>query len=160
MTDAGPQRAMPRAARDGTKKKRLRADRAHAEAALSASEEKYRAILEMTTDAVILMGADSVIQYANRAIEQMFGYASDEMIGKNLSVLQPERLRQQHRDGLRRYLDTGMKVLNWRGAEVIGMHRDGHEFPIEAAFNDIMMDGQRMFVGYLRDITERKQDGE
>ena len=158
MTDAGPRRAMPRAARDGTKNKRLRADRAHAEAALSASEEKYRAILETTTDAVILMGADRVIQYANCAIEQMFGYSSDEIIGKNLSVLQPERLRQPCRDGIRRYLDTGMKVLDWRGAEVIGMHRDGHEFPIEVAFSDITMSEERLFAGYLRDMTERTQE--
>jgi PAS domain S-box-containing protein/diguanylate cyclase (GGDEF)-like protein len=138
-------------------KKRLRAERQRAESALRASEERFRTILETTTDAVILMDTSSVIHYANRGVEAMFGFPCGDLIGKEISILQPGRFRQRHCDGLRRYLNTGVKVLNWRGAEVIGMHRDGSEFPIEIAFSDIMMGGQRLFAGYLRDMTEHKQ---
>lgn len=138
-------------------KKRLRAERQRAESALRASEDRFRTLLETTTDAVILMDASSVIHYANRGVEAMFGFPCGDLIGKEISILQPGRLRQRHRDGLRRYLDTGKKVLNWRGAEIIGMHRDGSEFPIEIAFNEIARGGERLFAGYLRDMTERRQ---
>src|SRR6185369_7730478 len=116
-----------------------------------------RTILETTTDAVILMDTSSVIHYANRGVEAMFGFPCGDLIGKEISILQPGRFRQRHCDGLRRYLNTGVKVLNWRGAEVVGMRRDGSEFPIEIAFSDIIMGGQRLFAGYLRDMTEHKQ---
>jgi hypothetical protein len=72
-------------------------------------------------------------------------------------MLQPDRFRAAHRDAIRRYLKTGVKTLNWRATEIIGVHRDGHEVPIEIAFSDMEVDGQRWFVGFMRDITMRKQ---
>jgi len=121
------------------------------------SEEKYRLLWETTTDAVVLMRSDNRILYANWAVRDVFGYEPEELEGQDLAVLQPERFRQQHRHGVKRHLETGAKRLNWRAAEVAGLHRDGHEFPVEVAFSQLAMGGEPIFAGFMRDISERKK---
>jgi sigma-B regulation protein RsbU (phosphoserine phosphatase) len=125
--------------------------------ALRESELRYRLLWETATDAIILIDTNSVIHFANPAVEQVFGYRPDEVIGQNLAILQPESLRQRHRDGLNHYLATGVKRLNWRATETAGLRRDGTEIPIEVAFSDMEFQGRRWFVGFIRDISERKR---
>jgi PAS domain S-box-containing protein len=125
--------------------------------ALHQSEEKYRQLWETSTDAVIFMDTDRRIRFANPAVRDVFGYAPEEVIGRNIAMLQPERLRQGHRDGVARYLRTGVKKLNWRATELVGLRKDGTEVPIEVAFNDMQMNGKHWFVGFMRDVTERKK---
>jgi signal transduction histidine kinase len=72
-------------------------------------------------------------------------------------LIVPPRLREMHRQGLRRYLDTGMGTVLNRRVEITGMRSDGSEFPVELAITRIAVPGRPMFTGYLRDITERKQ---
>ena len=125
--------------------------------ALHQSEEKYRQLWETSTDAVIFMDTDRRIWFANPAVRDVFGYAPEEVIGRDIAMLQPERLRQGHRDGVARYMKTGVKKLNWRATELVGLRKDGTEVPIEVAFSDMQMDGKHWFVGFMRDITERKR---
>ncbi len=125
--------------------------------ALHTSEEKYRQLWETSTDAVVFMDTERRIQFANPAIQDVFGYAPEEVIGRDIAILQPERLREGHRVGLERYLRTGVKTLNWRATEVVGLRKDGTEVPVEIAFNDMQVEGKRWFVGFMRDITERKR---
>ncbi|MDO8546723.1 MAG: PAS domain S-box protein, partial [Nitrospirales bacterium] len=125
--------------------------------ALHQSEEKYRQLWETSTDAVIFMDTDRRIRFANPAVRDVFGYAPEEVIGRNIAMLQPERLREGHRDGVARYLRTGVKKLNWRATELVGLRKDGTEVPIEVAFNDMQMNGKHWFVGFMRDVTERKK---
>ena len=169
LTDGQAVEALRRGASDYLLKDRLSRigaavgqalERKSAQGALRASEERYRALWETTTDAVVLVDEHGVIRYANHAVEQMFGYAPEEAAGRPLTDLQAEHLRQAHREGFRRYLETGVKKLNWRAVEVIGLHRDGHEFPVEIAFSETSVGGERHFAGFLRDITERKQQQE
>ncbi|MBA3775742.1 MAG: EAL domain-containing protein, partial [Betaproteobacteria bacterium] len=124
---------------------------------LKESEEKYRLLWETTTDAVVLLGADNRILYANPAVNDVFGYTPEDLQGSDLAVLQPERLRLAHRQGVKRYLETGAKKLTRRAVEVPGLHRDGHEFPVEIAFSQITMGGKPIFAGFMRDISERKK---
>ncbi|TAL10509.1 MAG: PAS domain S-box protein [Nitrospirae bacterium] len=125
--------------------------------ALHTSEEKYRHFWETSTDAVVFMDMDRRIQFANPAVKDVFGYDPEEVIGRDIAVLQPQRLREAHREGLARYLRTGVKKLDWRATEVVGLRKDGTEVPIEIAFSDMEMEGRRWFVGFMRDITERKR---
>jgi PAS domain S-box-containing protein len=127
------------------------------EAALRLSEEKYRLLWATAGDAFVLFDSNNVILEANAALATIFGYPPAEVIGQNLAMLQPERLREGHRRGLERYLKTGSRKLDWRATEVPGLHRDGHEIPLEIAFNHLQMEGQDLFAGFIRDITERKQ---
>jgi sigma-B regulation protein RsbU (phosphoserine phosphatase) len=71
--------------------------------------------------------------------------------------LQPERLRGAHVKGLKHYLETGVKRLNWRATETCGRRKDGLEIPIEVSFSDMELQGQRRFVGFIRDVSERKR---
>ena len=125
--------------------------------ALHQSEKKYRQLWETSTDAVIFMDTDRRIRFANPAIMDVFGYAPEEVIGQDIAMLQPERLRQGHRDGVARYMKTGVKKVNWRATELAGLRKDGTEVPIEVAFSDMEMEGKHWFVGFMRDITERKR---
>ncbi len=116
-----------------------------------------RMLWEITSDAVILIDASSTIQYANPALQVIFGFSPDEAQGQPLAILQPARFREGHMRGLGHYLTTGERRLDWRTVHVPGLHRDGHEFPMEISFSDLEIDGSRMFAAFLRDITERQQ---
>ena len=147
---------LPAAVERALQEARERAARRQAEEALRESEEKYRLLWETTSDAVILMDEETRIQYANPAVMKVFGYAPEEVTGREIAMLQPERLRQAHRRGVKRYLETGVKTLDWRSTEVIALHRDGHEFPVEISFSHMDVSGKPLFAGSMRDITERK----
>ncbi|HET8731106.1 MAG TPA: PAS domain S-box protein, partial [Moraxellaceae bacterium] len=130
--------------------------RKRAEQALRVSEERFRALWEAAVDAIVVLDAKNRILYANTSLFGMFGYRSEELVGKDIAMLQPERLRERHRRALRNYLSTGHRLLDWRGTRVIGLHRDGREFPIEVSFSEIRIGGEIYFAGFIRDISERE----
>jgi PAS domain S-box-containing protein len=121
------------------------------------SELRYRLLWETCPDAVLLMDARSQIHFANPAVRDVFGYAPEEVIGQNLSLLQPERLRGVHQAEIDKYLRTGIKSSNWRAVETLGLRKDGVEIPIEISFSDMELKGERRFVAFIRDITERER---
>jgi len=124
---------------------------------LMKAEEGYRVMIETASDAVVCMDEGGAILLANPATMGVFGYEPAELIGKPLTMLMPEFLRKVHDDGLRRYLATGQRHLNWQGTELTGLHKDGQEFPVEVSFGEVTADGRRIFTGFVRDISERKQ---
>src|SRR5207248_4420806 len=134
-----------------------RAGQREAKNALQESELRYRLLWETSPDAVILMDTESRIHFANPAVKEVFGYAPEEIIGQTLMLLQPDRLRGLHAIGIKRYLQTGLKKLNWRATETVGRRKDGVEIPIEVSFSDMDLNGERRFVGFIRDVTERKR---
>ena len=135
----------------------VRARERAANLALQESELRYRLLWQSCPDAVILMDPDGGIRYANPAVEAVFGYTPQELIGQGVSLLQPERSRSGHLSALGRYLETGIKQLNWRASEMLGLRKDGLEIPLEVSFSDMELNGRRHFVGFIRDITERKR---
>jgi PAS domain S-box-containing protein len=132
-------------------------ERKQVESALRLSEEKYRLLWATAGDAFVLFDQDNTILEVNASLTTILGYAPEEAIGQNLALLQPERLREGHRRGLQRYLETGTRTLDWRAAEALGLHRDGREIPIEISFNHLRIEGKDLFAGFIRDVTERKQ---
>lgn len=132
------------------------AERTRVEAAMRESEVRFRTLWETTTDAVLMLDSASVIRYANPAVQNVFGYAPEELAGQPLAMLQPERLRPAHLHGLANYVETGQKKLDWRAIEAAAIHRDGHEFPIEIAFSAPIIGSEQLFVGFIRDITARR----
>jgi len=129
--------------------------RKQAEDALHASEERFRILWEAAPDTILVIDEDNVIQYANPALLDVFGYSPSEVVGKNLAILQPPRLRERHRRAVAAYLHSGQKTLDWRAVSVFGLHRDGHEFPIEVSFSHLSLGDQRLFAGFIRDVTQR-----
>jgi PAS domain S-box-containing protein len=132
-------------------------DRRRAEEELKSSEEKYRVIVEAASDAVISMDETGGILLANPATARIFGYDPVELIGKPLTVLMPEFMRKLHEAGFRRYLATGEQHLNWQGAEVIALRKNGQEFPVEVSFGEMISNGRKVFTGFIRDISEKKR---
>ena len=120
-------------------------------------EQRYRVMVETASDAVVCMDEKGAILLANAATTRVFGYEPGELIGKPLTVLMPEYLRQLHEGGFRRYLATSQRHINWQGTELNGLRKNGQEFPVEISFGEVTADGHRIFTGFVRDISERKQ---
>ena len=121
-------------------------------------EQRYRIMVETASDAVVCMDENGAILLANPATARVFGYEPAELTGKPLTVLMPEFLRKMHESGLRRYLaPLGQRHINWQGTELTGLRKNGQEFPVEISFGEVTADGHRIFTGFVRDISERKQ---
>ncbi|HEU4522248.1 MAG TPA: PAS domain S-box protein, partial [Thermoanaerobaculia bacterium] len=133
--------------------------RRRTEQALRQSEEHYRLVSETAQDAIFTIDEHSTIHFCNPAVQRLFGYAPSELVGQNLDVIIPERLRAAHHRGIARYLETRQRNIPWSGIELPALHRDGHEFPAEMSFGVWESDGT-VFTGYVRDITERKRAAE
>lgn len=131
-------------------------DRKKAEETLRESEERYRIIAETASDAIITIDEESRIIFANKAVGKIFGYFPDEIIGQQMTVLMPERLRNIHLSGMKRYKETGERVIKWEALELPGLHRNGQEMPLEISYGEFLKDGRHFFTGIVRDITERK----
>lgn len=124
------------------------------EVALRESEARATAITEAALDSIVTMDADGAITGFNPAAEMTFGYRRDEVIGQQLGeTLVPRSLRDQHHDGLARYLKTGEGSVLGQRIEVAGLRRDGSEFPAELTIMRVDGPGPATFVGYVRDIT-------
>ena len=134
------------------------AQHAHAQAgALRQSEARKAAILDSALDCILTMDHEGLITEFNPAAERTFGYRRDEIIGKEMAeIIIPPSLREQHRNGLARYLATGEERVLGRRIEMNAMRADGSEFPVELAITRIPLDGPPAFTGYIRDITKRK----
>jgi PAS domain S-box-containing protein len=119
--------------------------------------DSSRIIAETASDAIITIDEHSRILFVNRAATNIFGYASEEMLGAELTMLMPEYLRHVHRGGLKTYLETGNKHISWDAVRLPGLHQDGHEITLELSFGEFQKDGHRFFTGIARDITERER---
>jgi PAS domain S-box-containing protein/diguanylate cyclase (GGDEF)-like protein len=122
-------------------------------ARLRESEERYRVLLDTITDAVLLVDEAGTIAFANPGAASVFGHGAQELLGQPFWMLQPERLRPPPGQGFRQYLESGAGG----SLELQGLRRDGGEFPLEAAFSEVSLEGRRLFAGFLRDISERKE---
>jgi PAS domain S-box-containing protein len=133
------------------------ADRKHAEEDLRSIEKRHRVIVEAANDAMVSMDEKGAILLANPATSRIFGYDLVEIVGKPMTMLMPEMMRKLHENGFKRYLDTGKRHVNWQGVEVTAQRKDGQEFPVEVSFGELTSDGHKVFTGFIRDISERKQ---
>jgi PAS domain S-box-containing protein len=130
--------------------------RRRAEEEVRASESRLRAMLESALDAVVTMDARGHVIGWNHAAEVIFGYRASEVVGREMAqLIVPPALRDAHRRGLARFLETGRGVVLDRRLELRGMRRDGSEFPVELTITRIALPGAPTFTGYLRDITDR-----
>ena len=136
---------------------RLELKRQETEKSLRYSEAKNRAILDTVISGILAIDKDRIVREFNPGAERIFGYAADEVIGQNVKALMPEPYHGQHDGYVQRYLDTGEKRIIGIGREVVGKRKDGTTFPLELAVNEMVLKDERMFVGVLTDITERKR---
>ena len=124
---------------------------------LTDSETRVRSILNNAADSVIVIDGKGVIREFNPSAEATFGYEASEVLGGKVDVLMPKRHAKDHDAHLQRYHDTGEKHVVGRTREVEGLRKDGTEFPLELHVGEAQLEDEKLFVGIIRDITERKQ---
>jgi PAS domain S-box-containing protein len=133
-------------------------DNARLYGAVQASEARLAGLISVATDAIISLDDDQQIVMFNTGAETIFGWKHDEIIGKPLDVLIPERFVEIHRQHVR---DFGAGSITARKMgerqRIYGRRRDGSEFPAEAAISKLDLEGKQLFTVVLRDITEQKR---
>ncbi len=125
--------------------------------AAAAESAMLRSILETVPDAMVVIDRHGVIQQFSKAAERLFGWRTAEVCGQNVRILMPSPYREQHDEYLDRYLTTGERRIIGIGRVVVGQRKNGSTFPIELSIGEVDQGGQRLFTGFIRDLTERQQ---
>jgi PAS domain S-box-containing protein len=127
------------------------------QAALEASEARFRAVVETAAGGIIAINARGIIESVNPEAERLFGYAREELIGQNVKILMPAHDAERHDEYLARYLRTGEARIIGIGREVTGRRKDGSTFSMFLSIGEFRLEGGRYFTGIVRDVTERKR---
>ncbi|MES0446525.1 MAG: PAS domain S-box protein [Desulfobacterales bacterium] len=132
-------------------------ERIRAEEAFRESEERFRAVAETAVEAIISIDSHDDIIFWNKAAENMFGYTVNEAMGKPMTMIMPARFHDRHQAGLKRVLSGEPSALIGKTIEVVGLGKDGREFPIELSIATWKMKTAIVFTSIIRDITLRKK---
>jgi two-component system sensor kinase FixL len=128
-----------------------------AQIALAEREAHLQSVLDTVPDAMVVIDPQGHMQSFSATAERLFGYAQDEVIGRNVSMLMPGPYHEQHDAYLRRYLSTGERRIIGVGRLEVGQRKDGSTFPMELAVGEVRSRERRFFTGFIRDLTERQQ---
>ena len=132
--------------------------RKRAEQELKESKDRVGQIIDQALDGFVSMDSAGIVTAWNRSAEEIFGWPAHKAIGTRLSeLIVPERYRSAHERGLQRFLETGKGPLLDKRVELLAVHRDGHEFPVEMSVTAVKVRGGFMFHAFLHDITDRKR---
>jgi two-component system sensor kinase FixL len=148
--EAGALRGYGKVVRDVT-------DQRAAERMLGANAAHVQSILSTVPDAMIVIDEQGLILSFSRAAERLFGYAAAEVIGVNVSLLMPSPDRERHDAYIARYIITGERRIIGLGRVVTGRRRDGSTFPMELSVGEARTRDQRVFTGFVRDLTDKQQ---
>lgn len=124
------------------------------------SEALFKSIVNTARDAIIVIDTKSRILFWNKTAEQMFGYSSKEVLGKELTCLMPKRHSISHKKGVERYMKTGKNKIIGTIYETEAIRKDGSEFPIQLSVAQWRYNSRLFFSGIIRDITERRRKEE
>ena len=131
--------------------------RTKAEASLKENEEKFRSISQSAADAIISADSKGLIIGWNKGAENIFGYLEDEIMGEKLIKIIPEQLLAQHTEAMHRVQTDSRNKVSGNKVELIGLHKNGNQFPIELSLAEWESSSGKYFSGIIRDITNRKQ---
>ena len=119
-------------------------------------EARFRTVLETIQDAMVVIDERGIVEAFSPSAERMFGYRADEVIGRNVKMLMPNPYQDRHDDYLARYMTTGERRIIGIGRVVAGLRKDGTTFPIELSVGEVLLEGRRIFTGFVRDLTARQ----
>ena len=145
---------LPDAIRSAIEKRRTERERADAINRLVQSEAKYRSLLESAPDAMVVVNNEGLIEMVNIQTEKMFGYSANELVGKRVRMLFPERFRESE---MIANLEMYNSMRATQGFEFFARRNDGGEFPVEVRLSPFTTAEGTLTTAAVRDITERKQ---
>ncbi len=133
-------------------------DRKRIDEALRASEARLSGILNIAPEAVISVDEEQSVQLFNKGAEAIFGYSAEEILGQPLDLLIPPRFRGRHGDHIRKFkaAEESTRLKDQRG-ELMGLRKDGTEFPAEASISKLSLGAETIFTVMLHDITEQRR---
>jgi two-component system sensor kinase FixL len=146
--EAGALRGFGKVVRDIT-------DQKASEATILRREQHLRSILATVPDAMIVINEGGIIASFSAAAEQLFDYVEAEVVGRNISMLMPDADKRDHDAHLRTYRETGVKHVIGQVRPETAMRKSGETFPIELAVGEASIAGERIFTGFIRDLTRR-----
>jgi len=132
-------------------------ERTQAEVALRDSQEQLHSVVQSTDEGIISLNSQGKVIFWNKGAETLFGFSTEEMQGRTLERIIPQRFRLAHQAGIIRASRAGKKTVEGEMFELWGLRRDGSEFPLELSLGYWHKDGEIFFTGIVRDITARKQ---
>ena len=130
--------------------------RTEVEEARRESEERYRFVAESASDGILTIDQNRNILFANRAAEKIFGLTITDMVGRPFRTLIPERVRRDHDEALRQYLETVVTSNPDFALQIAGVGKNGREIALEISFGEYVKNNEHIFTGIVRDVTERK----
>lgn len=131
-----------------------------AEETAKVRESHLRSILSTVPDAMVVIDESGLIMSFSSAAQKLFGYDEAELIGRNVKILMPSPDRERHDGYIQRYLETGEKRIIGTGRVVFAARKDGSTFPMELSIGEAKGGTQRIFTGFIRDLTERRRTEE
>ncbi len=123
--------------------------------AKAATEEGFRDMLEAAPDAMVIVDAEGRIAFINAQLVRMFGYSREELLGRPIDILVPERLRAQHVRHRTRYASEPRSRPMGASLELHGRRKDGTEFPVEISLSPMRTRDRNLVTAAIRDVTER-----
>ena len=116
----------------------------------------FRTVIATAVDGIVVIDVRGSVLLLNEAAERLFGYAPDEVLGHDVSMLMPEPDRSRHAGYLSRYAQTGETQVIGKGREVLGRRKDGSTFPMYLSVGEGQLGEDRMYLGIIHDLTTRK----
>lgn len=131
-------------------------ERKKAEKNIVNSEKKFKSVLQSAKDSIVLANAKGEIIFWNHFAEKIFGYTENEVLGKPLALIMPERYRAAHLHGFEKHVSSDQKKVIDNIFEMHGLKKNGQEFPLELTLSNWTNENEKFYCGIIRDITERK----
>ena len=117
---------------------------------------RLKAIIETATDGIITISELGIMELVNPAAARLFGYHLEEMIGQKIDLLMPPPHNKLHDSYMQNYLQTGIARIIGIGREVIGLKKDGTQFPCRLSISEVQLKGRRIFTGIVHDLSHQK----
>jgi two-component system sensor kinase FixL len=126
-------------------------------AQIANADALFHALIHTAIDGIMVIDEKARVQVYNSACERLFGYGPDDVLGRNVDMLMPEPYHSEHDGYIARYLKTGTPHIIGIGREVVGRRKDGSTFPMYLSVGEGEVDGKRIFVGIVSDISEQRE---
>ena len=125
---------------------------------VESNEQRLQSLVDMAVEGIITIDSNGIIQAYNRSAETIFGWTANEAVGRNVNMLMPSPLAEQHDGYLERFHAVGeARMLGAPGSEVLGLHKNGRHLPLKLSLRKVDAPDAPLFVGFVTDLSERKK---